>query len=114
MNQKFKLLYQQITSLVLANPEIAAGVGILLLILLFKRTKAFVFITGLGLLALVVWFWFTSSFEKRNENQKFQRYKESRTQGAEATFNDEEAAPVADQVPPPAAVEPEASQAPTP
>jgi hypothetical protein len=82
MMDKFNALYFMLQKLALANPEVAIGVGVVFLILLIKKTK---FVLSLGFLAalgLAVWFWFTSSFEKRNENQKFKRYKEERIRPA--------------------------------
>lgn len=78
MKQKWLALFLDLKKMVLLNPEISAGVGLIILIFIWKKPKFIFGLSFLIALGLTVWFWFTSSYDNRNKNKKFQRYDESK------------------------------------
>jgi len=59
-------------------PYIAAGIGLLYLILLYKKPKSIISITLLAVTGLVVGLWFKSMFESRNDTDKWKKYEKPR------------------------------------
>ena len=80
MNQKFQLLLNSLTKMAQNEPYIAAGLGLILLYMIIKKTKQILFLGLVSFIGLSVWFWFSSSAESKNKNAKFQRYQGQRVE----------------------------------
>jgi hypothetical protein len=79
MKQKWQALFLEIQKMVILNPGIAAGIALILLLMIWKKPKFILSLGFLSALGLTVWFWFNSSFDNRNQNKKFQRYQDNKT-----------------------------------
>ena len=80
MKQKWQMLFFDIQKIALMNSEIFAGLGILLLILIWKKPKLMISLAFMSALGISIWFWFTSSYDGRNKNKKFQRYEKDQVE----------------------------------